>query len=107
MITFINHVHKLHLLSMMTVNLLEIATFTTTIVAREACCYPYSRIGYGGFTNKALISVTSSLYFIAYKFVMMMFYLLQAELESARSENQKWHSAFENGPVTPAGSMPG
>ncbi|XP_038982944.1 FKBP12-interacting protein of 37 kDa isoform X1 [Phoenix dactylifera] len=30
----------------------------------------------------------------------------QAELEAARSEIQKWHSAFQNGPTTPAGISP-
>lgn len=45
--------------------------------------------------------------FISVIIEMTISYLFQAELEAARSEIQKWHSAFQNGPVTPAGTSLG
>jgi hypothetical protein len=38
---------------------------------------------------------------------MLHFYAIQVELEAAKSEIQKWHSAFQNIPAVPAGTNPG
>ena len=38
---------------------------------------------------------------------MLHFYASQVELEAAKSEIQKWHSAFQNIPAVPAGTNPG
>ncbi|RWW06495.1 hypothetical protein GW17_00030173 [Ensete ventricosum] len=40
-------------------------------------------------------------------FFEIILHLYQEELEAAKSEIQKWHSAFQNGPATPAGTSPG
>ena len=38
---------------------------------------------------------------------MLHLYASQVELEAAKSEIQKWHSAFQNIPAVPAGTNPG